>query len=128
VTDDRRDSSAFISAIEGLRTEISGLRDDVREDIKEIREDLERAVTNYAITHGHEHQAERDDSRAAHDRFDTFIRNAELAQARRDGAIGIFRFVIETLARYARPIATVLLGLAALIAAGSGAIQIQVGQ
>ena len=125
---DRRDNGALVSAIESLRAEVSGLRDDVREDIEAIRSEVRTAVTDFTIAHGREHQAEREDRTVAHARFDDFIRAVELDKARRDGALGFLRFGFELFGRYGRQVAWVLLGLASLVGAASGAIQVTVGR
>ena len=51
---------------------------------------------------------------------------AELAQARRDGALGVFRFVLELLARHWKPITAIVTSLTVAAAVVSGSIQIEV--
>jgi hypothetical protein len=123
-----------LAALEGVRQEVAGLRDDVREDARELRAELRASLEAFALAHGREHQAESahlsglvDDAARDHARFDAFIRNAELAQARRDGTLGVFRFVVELLGRYYRPIGALIMTLGMIVAAATGALTISIG-
>jgi hypothetical protein len=97
------------------------LRDDVREDLgamegrmtKEIG-GIRREFNEYGKAHGDDHAATRAATEAVHARFDTFIKANELAQARRDGALGMVRFVLDVGSRNWKLIALVFgaLGLA----------------
>jgi hypothetical protein len=133
VTDDRRDNSDQLRALEGVRAEVAGLRDDVREDARELRSELRSALEAFALAHGREHQAESvhlsglvDGAARDHARFEAFMRNAELAAARRDGYLGVFRFVVELLGRYYRPIGALIVTLAVALAAITGALTVAV--
>lgn len=110
---------AFLSAIDGLRA-------DVREDNERLERRVMSALTDYARNHGVDHDELRRASDAAHTRFDEFIRNQELAQARRDGALGALRFVLEQFSRYSRPLFLVLVALAGVIGTVTGAFQVEV--
>lgn len=127
---DRRDNSSVNAAIEALREDvredIGHLRDDVREDLAASEGRLTRMVTDFITLHGRDHTAQRTESEIAHARFDTFIRAAELAQARRDGALGMIRYFLELVSRHAKPIATIILALAGAVLALSGAITVQI--
>lgn len=96
---------------------IEGLRSDVREDLRDIKTELQ----GYMTTHGAEHKAANDERMDAHDRFDAFIRNAELATARRDGALGVVRFTFELFARHSAAIVKLVLAVAgaALVVGGN---------
>ncbi|HEY6014587.1 MAG TPA: hypothetical protein VIU37_11280 [Candidatus Limnocylindrales bacterium] len=122
----RRDNTLYLDAVEALRDDvredIGHLRDDVREDIREVR----GVVTEFIVKHGADHTAQRLESEAAHQRFDSFIKSTEIAQARKDGALGVFRFVLEHLSRNIRPIAAIAGACAVTIAALAGAIHIEV--
>lgn len=87
--------------------------------ISDVRSDL----TRYEQAHGAEHQAIRTTSEVAHQRFDSFIAGASLDAARRDGALGITRLIIDTFGRNWKAIAA----LAAGVAAASGHVQISIG-
>ena len=84
------------------------------------------ALTDFVRVHGAEHSAQREESQAAHDRFDGFIRSFELAAARKAGALGVFRFAIELLSKHARPLVAVLGAAAVLIASLAGAFRVEV--
>lgn len=133
---DRRDNSAVSAAIEGLRTDvredIGHLRDDVRED----NERLERRVmteiagvrrdqAEFALAHAKVHAVRQEETDAEHRVFREFIRNSELAQARRDGMLGMFRFGLELISRHAKPIATIIVALTGALLALSGSIAIE---
>lgn len=60
-------------------------------------------------------------------RIRDFMRNAELSAARRDGALGVFRFVIEQVSRHWQPIVAVLASIAGMAAVLTGSIQIVIG-
>jgi len=122
----RRDNAIYLDAIEGLRADvredIGHLRDDVREDVRDIRVDLSAFIT----AHGREHADQKAESETAHDGFTAFISNFELERARKDGALGVFRFVLEQLSRHARPLAALGIGLITAIAAIVGAFRVDV--
>ncbi len=122
----RRDNAVYLEAVESLRDDvredIGHMRDDWREDIKEVR----GLVTGFIVAHGKDHVAQRSESEIAHARFDEFIKTAEIAQARKDGALGVFRFVLEHLSRNLRPIIAIAGAAAVTAAAIAGAIHVEV--
>lgn len=121
---------ALFRAVEDLRADvredIGHLRDDVREDNRALEGRVMSALTDFSATHGKEHAIEREASAAAHRRFDEFVRAAELAQAKRDGALGVFRFLLEQLSRHSGAIVRVLGAAGAVLAIASGAIRLEV--
>ncbi len=136
-THDRRDNSSVHDAIEALREDVredlGHLRDDVREDNERLEQrvmaaihDVRTDAAGFALDHAKVHIQRQEDTDAEHATFREFIRNAELAQARRDGALGVFRFVLEQLSRHWRPLvallSSVLFGLAIL----TGSVSIEV--
>ena len=134
---DRRDNSGLYDAIEGLRDDvredIGHLRDDVREDNERLEgrvmtaiEDVRRDAAEFALAHARVHTARQEETDAEHATFRTFVRNAELAQARRDGALGVFRFTVELVSRQWKPLTALLGGVATVAAIVSGAIQVDV--
>lgn len=130
----RATDPAYLSAIEAVRDEVAALRDDMREDARELRAELRSSIDAFAVTHAKEHVTEHDylqglllSANTAHERFEMFIRNAELAQARRDGYLGVFRFTVELLGRYYRPIGALIIALGFTAAALVGAISINIG-
>lgn len=80
-------------------------------------------LTSYEASHGKEHVAQRVESEQAHKRFDDFMHTASIAQAHRDGTLGVVRFLIELLGRNWKAIAA---GALALLAA-SGNIRVVIG-
>lgn len=109
-----------------MREDIGQLRDDMREDNVRLEGRVVTMVTDFVVAHGNDHLAQRAQSEEAHQRFDGFIRAAELAQARREGALGVFRFIVEQLSRHWRPITAILAGLAAVLLAATGDIRLEV--
>lgn len=134
VLDERRATDpAILAALDSIRGEVSALRDDMREDIRAVREDMQTSIDAVIATHGREHSIERKyidglrtEAVIAHERFDAFIRNAELAQARRDGYLGVFRFTIELLGRYYRPLGALIITMALAFASAIGALRIDI--
>lgn len=125
---------AYLAALDGIRDELAGLRADVREDVRDVRTELRASIEGFALMHGREHIAEAahlDELVAERDRvhadFAAFMRAAQLAQARRDGALGALRFVVELAGVHYRELG-VLLGIALFgLAAIAGAIRIDIG-
>jgi len=90
----------------GLIAALDRLRDDWREDLGGLEgrvmaaiEGSQREFNEYARAHGDEHLATRAASDAIHSRFDAFVRSSELSQARKDGALGSIRFVLDVAGR-----------------------------
>lgn len=118
-----------------MREDFSDLRDEARSDIHDLEvrlmaaiADNRRALTDYSTTQGELHRAERNETEAAfaeskraHVRFDEFIATSKLSQARRDGALGATRYVVELLASNASALVRIAMasGLAAWLASGS---------
>lgn len=91
----------------------------VMEAISEVRGDLVR----YEAVHGGEHVAQRTSSELAHQRFDAFIASSTLEAARRDGALGMTRLILDTFGRNWKAIAAA----AAAILAATGGVRISIG-
>jgi hypothetical protein len=106
VTDDatstlerRHFDTAFLEALDRVRDE---LRDEVQRSegrvmtaVQQVQARLEQSET----THAGIHAAEGESRQIAHARFEDFMHRAELAAARRDGALGIIRFVFDLVGR-----------------------------
>jgi hypothetical protein len=150
VVDDSRRPPDLVAA--GLAGLIEGIRDDVREDIRDLRTDLrgemarseDRMTTrviameqhqtathallsDYAKSHGDQHEAEAVERRREHGAFYDFIRRQELDEARRDGALGVARYGIELLSKHGTNIAKVIIAVAGLVLAASGELHVAVG-
>lgn len=134
---DRRDNSAVHDAIEVLRADVREDIGHLRADVREDNERLERRVmtaiadvrsdaAGFALEHAKVHAARQEQTDAEHRVFREFIRNAELAQARRDGVLGVFRFVVEQLSRHWKPLTALLGGVATIAAIATGSIEIAV--
>lgn len=128
---------SFLRAIEELRADVredlGHLRDDMREDnaalearvmaaLAAARDEQRQSVEAHAKLHLTDAVAQETEL----GRIREFMRNAELAAARRDGALGVFRFAVEQLSRHAKPITGVLVGLATVLLALSGSIHLEV--
>lgn len=127
---DRRDNSAMYVALEHLRSDvredIGDLRDDMRKDNERLEGRIMAVVNGFVTVHGRDHAAQRQESDAAHRDFRAFIRAAELSQAKRDGALGAIRFVVEVVARNWRPLTVVLTAVTAVLFAATGDIRIEI--
>lgn len=134
---DRRDNSAVESAIESLRADvredIGHLRDDVREDNERLERrvmtaiaDVRSDAADFALAHAKVHATRQEETDAEHKVFREFIRDSELAQARRDGVLGVFRFALELVSRHYRAIATIIFALTTALLALSGSISVTV--
>lgn len=128
--EDRRDHHVTLDAIDGLRTDmredIGQLRDDMREDNERLERRIMTAVTGFQSAHLAVHDVDKAANDVAHATFTAFIRNAELAQARRDGALGVFRFGIELISRNWKPLTVVLAAVTAALFAATGDFRVEI--
>jgi hypothetical protein len=147
MTDERSQPPDLIATgiaglIDGVRRDtlgaIDALRDDVREDNRELegrvsaqigalsdrQADTHKLVVEFTKGHSQEHEDEATERRKTHGEFYDFIRAAELDKARRDGALGVLRFMFELTSKHAGRIVQVLLATAALLGIASGSITI----
>ncbi len=108
----------------GFQQLIEGLRDDVREDIRDLREEWRK----FAVEHGQAHENEAIERRLSHGEFYEFIRQAELDSARKDGALGVVRFVIEKVSANSTRLVAVIVALASAILAVTGQVHFVVGR
>jgi hypothetical protein len=118
----RHFDTALLEAFDRVRDE---LRDEMHKSegrvmtaILEVRERLEQGE----VTHAGIHAAEGESRAIAHARFEDFMHKAELAAARRDGALGILRFSVDLLGRNWRGIAAA--GAAAWFVLGGVHVQV----
>jgi hypothetical protein len=118
---------AFLRAVEDLR-------DDVREDNRRLEErvmgavsDLRREQRESVEAHSKAHLTDAIATETQFGRINDFMRNAELAQARKDGALGVFRFVVEQVSRHWAPLVAVLAAMAGSALAIAGNIRIELG-
>lgn len=120
-------AEAFIlAALAELRADVAGIRAENRADNRALEDrmttlvrDLDQRMretlaedrrdrADYVLAHGKDHDEQRAASESEHKTFNDFIRNFELVEARKNGAIGVFRFGLELLSRHAKPL-TILL-------------------
>lgn len=87
--------------------------------ISDIRDDL----IDYRQAHGSEHVAQRTSSEVAHQRFDAYMNAAQIDAARKDGALGVMRLIIDTVGRNWKAI----VAIAGAILAASGNVRISIG-
>lgn len=121
----------------GLRDVLDMLRDDAaaaESRGQRLLDDMERRVMSaigdarsdlgkYIAAHDGDHLAMRTSSEVAHSRYDTFIAANAIDQARRDGALGIVRYVADLLGRNWKALAAG----AVAIAAATGSLRITIG-
>lgn len=145
-------ATGLAGLIDGVRRDIDGLRDDFREDNQRLRQDfrednasLEERMTNaigvvstrqaetrelivdFAKGHAELHEEENVERREAHSAFYKFMRDRELAEARRDGALGVVRFGVELVSKHSTKLVQLLLAVAALLGIVTGAVRVGVG-
>jgi len=77
----------------------------------------------YIETHAGDHLAIKTTEEVSHARYDAFIAANALDQARRDGALGVVRYVVELFGRNWKA----LLPLAGAVAAVTGAVHVSIG-
>lgn len=116
-----------------LLAAIEGLRSDMREDLQGIRDELRTVehrmvdqVTAYTSEHAILHAATEANRDEAHARYDTFIRAQEIQTARREGALGVARFMVELVARNSGAIVKVVLALASAVLVLNGNVSVSV--
>lgn len=114
-TERRRGDTDLLEALDRVRAE---LRDEIRLSEGRVMGAFESAT----VTHAGIHATEGESRSIAHARFEDFMRKAELAQARRDGAIGIIRFTVDLVGRNWRGI----VALGATVAVLLGNIRVEV--
>ncbi len=121
----------------GLRDVVELLRDDAaaaelrgKKGLDELEVRLMAAIGGvrsdlgkYIETHAGDHTAIKTTSEVAHARYDAFIAANAIDQARRDGALGTIRYMLDLLGRNWKAIAA----LAAGIAAATGNVRIVIG-
>lgn len=124
--DRRRFDTDLLEAFDRVRRE---LRDEIRlsegrvqGSIGDLRTDFETATK----THAGIHAAEGETRSIVHSRFEAFMSKAELAQARRDGALGVIRFAFDLVGRNWRGI--LALGGAAAFILGNVQVDVGLGQ
>lgn len=124
-----------------LLNALDRFRDDVREDLGSLETRLtalimenRAALTSYSTTHNGVHGTERHetelaftDSRAAHVRFDDFIASSRVAQAHRDGALGVTRYIVELVASNAGALIKIALSVAAGALIAAGGVHVSIG-
>jgi hypothetical protein len=116
---------------------LDSLRDDMREDIQGLRDEVrlegdrrEDRLMGVMASFARAHAAEHVDDQLVLDRdigaMKTFMEAAKIAQAKRDGALGVFRFVVELLSKHVRPIVAVIFAVAGAGAVLLGTVHIEV--
>jgi hypothetical protein len=118
---------AFFRAIEGLEARMREDNERLEARLMGVVVEIRSEQRESNLEHAKEHQSATLVAEAEHARFSEFIRNAEIAQARRDGALGVFRFVVEQVSRHWQPLSALLVtaGIAGLALGGN--IHIEVG-
>jgi len=86
---------AFDRVRDELRDEIQRSEGRVMTAVEAVQERIERSE----VTHAGIHAAEGESRQIAHARFEEFMHKAEIAAAKRDGALGIIRFSVDLLGR-----------------------------
>lgn len=102
---------AFDRVRDELRREVRESEGRVQASLADLRDDFEAATKTHAGIHAVEGEARS----IAHKRYEDFMLSAELAQARRDGALGVIRFSVDLIGRNWRGIAAVAIGLGVVL-------------
>jgi hypothetical protein len=124
-----------------LLNALDRFRDDVREDLGALEgrlmvaiADNRRALGDYSTTHKGVHDAERletqaafAESKVAYARFEAYIESSKISQARRDGALGVVRYILELVGTNGGGLLRLGIGLAGVLLALSGNVHIDLG-
>jgi hypothetical protein len=125
----------------GLYGVLDALRSDMREDLNALEgrvmgaiAENRRQLSDYAARHSEDHAALRSEWNAgaleanvAHARYDAWIESEKIGQARKDGSLGVVRYLVTLVAANASGLVRVGLTIAALVLAGSGAVHLSIG-
>lgn len=120
------DLGPLLEAIEGLRSDMREDLGAIRHDLADTEERLVSQVTAYTSAHAQEHATVAAKSGEDHERFNAFIRNAELAQARRDGALGVIRFLFELTSRHSGALIKVVAAITAALLVVNGNVSVAI--
>lgn len=132
----------FSALIDGLREDVRDLKEDLKEIRAELKSDLSSAMSKlesrmeaqrqdsveYTIIHGKQHEEEALDRKTTHGEFRDFIRKFEIDEARKNGALGVFRYMIEIGSQHAPRIIAIIAAAAAAIGVINGSIQVSLGE
>src|SRR3954468_23241294 len=97
--DRRQGDTSLLEAFDRVRDE---LRDEIRASEGRVMNavgDVQRRLEQSETTHAGIHAAEGEARSIAHARFEDFMHKSELAQARKDGALGVLRFFFDLVGR-----------------------------
>lgn len=146
MTDDHRApeaiASGFAGLAEGIRTDMRAMEERLRDDAEKAEErviervvaveagqkDTRAFIETFAVDHGKDHEAEATERRNKYSEFHNFIRQFELDEARRAGALGVIRWGFELLSRHSARVVAVILAMAAAAGIATGNIEVAVGQ
>lgn len=114
---------------DGAASEARGQRllDDAERRLMGAIQSVSSDLGHYIEIHGHDHTALRAESAAAHGRFDAFIESSKLVQARKDGALGVTRYLVELVSGNAGALVKVAIAIAGALLAVSGNVHIDIG-
>lgn len=101
----RHIESGLLEAFDRVRDE---LRDEIRLSEGRVMgavQSVQARVEQSEVTHAGIHAVEGEARSIAHARFEEFMHKAEIAAARRDGFLGVVRFVFDLIGRNWRGIA-----------------------
>lgn len=120
------DDAALLNAIEGLRSDMREDLTSIRTEIQGVERRMTETVTSYSAAHATEHRDAYTVRDEAHERYDAFIRAAEIAQAQRDGALGVVRFLFELVARHSGALVKVVAAAAAAVLIVNGNVSVAI--
>lgn len=133
----------------GFTRLIDDLRDDVREDLRDIRTEIGKSeervtarvaavearqveardqLTEFVKAHSDEHEHYERRSTESHSALWDAVRHFQLNEARRDGALGIVRYLVELASKHAPRLAAIVLALAAALGFATGDISVAIGR
>ncbi len=120
-------ASGFLGLFDSMRRESREDFAQLRREMETMEERLTERIDRGSLDHAKLHDEEKGERREVHGRITEFIRQQELADARRDGVLGAMRFTIELVSRNAGRLGYLAGAGALLIGFLTGSLHVQVG-
>lgn len=120
-------ASGLADLVEIFRADLRDLEGRLRSDIGDVEDRLTAKIDTGTFNHAKLHDEERVERREIHGKLAEFIRSRELAEARRDGALGALRFTVELVSRHSGQLGYLAGALAVILGFLTGTLRVEVG-